>query len=219
MSSAQEADVPILIEGANALMLDIDYGTFPYVTSSNTGLGGIFTGLALNPRKIKDVIGVVKAYTTRVGGGPFPTEDLGKDGVALQEIGREYGVTTGRRRRTGWLDLVVVKYSTTINYYTALNLTKLDVLDTFDTIKIAIAYRDPETDEVLPSFPADLDTLSKVKIEYHEMKGWKETTTGTVKYNHLPNNARAYIEFIERFIGVKVSYIGTGPEREDMITK
>lgn len=123
--SAQESNTPILVEGANALMLDIDYGTYPYVTSSSTGLAGCFTGLALNPQQVKNVIGVVKAYTTRVGGGPFPTEDLEEAGTKLQDIGREWGVTTGRKRRCGWLDLVVVKYSSTVNFYTALNITKL----------------------------------------------------------------------------------------------
>ena len=143
IASAEASNSRILIEGANALMLDLDFGSYPYVTSSNTGLGGIFTGLALNPRKVTAIIGVVKAYTTRVGGGPFPSEDETEEcGIKLQEIGREWGVTTGRRRRCGWLDLVVVKYSCSINHYTELNLTKLDVLDTFPKIKIAIGYQD-----------------------------------------------------------------------------
>ncbi|KAI9836177.1 MAG: hypothetical protein M1838_005114, partial [Thelocarpon superellum] len=140
ISSAQAANRKILVEGANAIMLDLDYGTYPYVTSSNTGIGGVFTGLALNPFKIQDIIGVVKAYTTRVGAGPFPTEQINEIGEKLQEIGHEYGVTTGRRRRCGWLDLVVVKYSATINHYTALNLTKLDILDTFSELRIATSY-------------------------------------------------------------------------------
>lgn len=125
MESAQDSKSPILVEGANALMLDIDYGTYPFVTSSNTGLAGCFSGLGIDPLNIKNIIGVVKAYTTRVGGGPFPTEDLGEVGTKLQDIGREWGVTTGRKRRCGWLDLVVVKYSRAINRYRSLNLTKL----------------------------------------------------------------------------------------------
>ena len=129
------------MEGANALMLDIDYGTYPYVTSSSTAIGGVITGLGIPPSAIKRVLGVVKAYTTRVGGGPFPTEDLGTVGETLQEVGAEYGVVTGRRRRCGWLDLVVMKYSTMINGYTALNLTKLDVLDGFEEIKVATGYK------------------------------------------------------------------------------
>jgi len=219
IQSAQQTNTPILIEGANALMLDIDYGTYPYVTSSNTGLGGVFTGLALNPTKISSIIGVVKAYTTRVGGGPFVTEDLGEVGSKLQEIGREFGVTTGRRRRCGWLDLVVVKYSAAINHYTSLNVTKLDVLDTFPTIKVATAYLHPVTGEKLESFPADLELLGSVKVQYEELKGWEKTTTGAKTFYDLPKEARAYIEFIEKFVGTKVQYIGTGPGRESMITR
>ncbi|KAI4136617.1 MAG: hypothetical protein L6R39_007703, partial [Caloplaca ligustica] len=157
MDDAQKKDTNILVEGANALMLDIDHGTYPWVTSSATGIGGVFTGLALSPFKIKEIIGVVKAYTTRVGAGPFPSEQLNPDGEKLQSIGREYGVTTGRRRRCGWLDLVVLKYSCAVNHYTCLNLTKLDILDSFATIKVAVAYKDRASGEVLESFPADLD--------------------------------------------------------------
>jgi adenylosuccinate synthase len=154
---------------------------------------GIFTGLSLNPAKISSIIGVAKAYTTRVGGGPFPTETLGDVGTKLQEIGREFGTTTKRRRRCGWLDLVVLRYSTTINHYTALNLTKLDVLDTFETIKIATAYLHPDTGEELPSFPADLDLLSRVKIVYHEMPGWREPIREARAFSDLPKPARDYV--------------------------
>jgi len=189
------------------------------VTSSNTGLGGVFTGLAINPTQIKSIIGVVKAYTTRVGGGPFATEDLGEAGTKLQEIGREFGVTTGRRRRCGWLDLVVVKYSTAINHYTSLNVTKLDVLDTFPTIKVATAYLHPTTGEKLESFPADLELLGSVKVQYEELKGWEKPITGAKTFYDLPKEAREYVEFIEKFVGVKVQYIGVGPGRESMITR
>lgn len=216
---AQDNNTKILIEGANALMLDIDYGTYPYVTSSNTGLGGILTGLAINPFKIENIVGVVKAYTTRVGEGIFKTEDLGEAGTKLQEIGREWGVTSGRKRRCGWLDLVVVKYSTAINHYSLLNLTKLDILDTFPTIKIAIAYKDPETGEEIPSFPADLSVLERAEVVYHEMEGWNKPTTHAKTYYDLPKQARAYVEYIEKFVGVKVGWIGTGPARDDMITR
>ncbi|KAJ5054842.1 uncharacterized protein L3040_001104 [Drepanopeziza brunnea f. sp. 'multigermtubi'] len=219
MDDVQKRNKSILIEGANALMLDLDFGTYPYVTSSNTGLGGIFTGLALNPAKTSNIYGVVKAYTTRVGGGPFPTEDLEEAGTKLQEIGREFGVTTGRRRRCGWLDLVVVKYSTAINHYTALNVTKLDILDTFPTIKVATAYVDPLTGEELASFPADLEVLGRVQPKYVELKGWEKSITGAKSFYDLPKAAREYVEFIEEFIGVKVKFIGTGPGREAMITR
>ncbi|KAH6673796.1 Adenylosuccinate synthetase [Halenospora varia] len=219
MQSVQQGSQPILIEGANALMLDLDFGTYPYVTSSNTGLGGIFTGLALNPTKVKNIHGVVKAYTTRVGGGPFPTEDLGEVGNKFQEIGREFGVTTGRRRRCGWLDLVVVKYSAAINHYTSLNVTKLDILDTFPTIKVATAYIDPETGKEMDSFPADLELLGKVKVKYEELKGWEADISKARTFEELPENAQKYVLFIEEKVKIKVQYIGVGPGREAMITR
>lgn len=219
MSDAQRTNKKILIEGANALMLDIDYGTYPYCTSSNTGLGGIFTGLAIDYRKIDNVIGVVKAYTTRVGEGIFKTEDLGEVGTQLQEVGREWGVSTGRKRRCGWLDLVVVKYSTAVNNYTALNLTKLDVLDGFEKIKVAVAYKNPDTGEEMDFFPADLGLLERCEVVYKELDGWNKPTTAAKSYYDLPKQARAYIEFIEEFVGVKIAWIGTGPSRDDMITK
>ncbi|KAH6624638.1 Adenylosuccinate synthetase [Chaetomium sp. MPI-SDFR-AT-0129] len=217
MQTAQASGVDILIEGANALMLDIDYGTYPFVTSSNTGLGGVITGLAVNPRKIKEVVGVAKAYTTRVGEGIFKSEDVGEDGKKLQEIGREWGVSTGRKRRCGWLDLVVLKYSASINYYTAWNLTKLDVLDTFPTIKVAVAYKDTATGSELDYFPADLNFLEKCEVVYKEFEGWQSSTTAVKKFADLPKQAQAYVKFVEEYTGVPVKWIGTGPARDDMI--
>ncbi|EGS20791.1 uncharacterized protein CTHT_0026290 [Thermochaetoides thermophila DSM 1495] len=217
MANAQKNGVEILVEGANALMLDIDYGTYPFVTSSNTGLGGVITGLAINPRTIKEIIGVAKAYTTRVGEGIFKTEDTGEVGQKLQQIGREWGVSTGRKRRCGWLDLVVLKYSASVNYYTAWNLTKLDVLDTFPTIKVAVAYKDPETGAELDYFPADLSYLEKCEVVYKELEGWMKPTTSVRKWEDLPPQAQAYVKFIEEFTGVPVKWIGTGPARDDMI--
>ncbi|KAH7375038.1 Adenylosuccinate synthetase [Plectosphaerella cucumerina] len=224
MEDAQNKDTKILVEGGQALMLDITFGTYPYVTSSSTGIGGVLTGLAINPRKLDQSIGVVKAYTTRVGGGPFPTEDLGEVGTKLQEQGREWGVSTGRRRRCGWLDLVVVKYSHAVNHYDSLNLTKLDILDNFPTIKVAVAYKDPKTKEVVPSFPADLDYLATVDVEYVELPGWNKPTTGAKTFFDLPKEARDYVLFIEKFLAVngkgpKVRWIGTGPGREEMIDR
>ncbi|QUC19208.1 uncharacterized protein UV8b_03449 [Ustilaginoidea virens] len=215
--SAQESNMNIVVEGANALMLDIEYGSYPYVTSSNTTLAGIIGGLALNPKNITETIGVVKAYTTRVGHGAFKTEDTGEIGTKLQELGREWGTSTGRRRRCGWLDLVVVKYSASINYYSALNLTKLDVLDTFEAIKIAIAYK--VDGEELDSYPADLDVLDRAEVIYHEMPGWQKPTTDAKSFYDLPLQARDYVEYIEKFVGVKIKYIGTGPSREAMIKR
>jgi len=217
IESAVRSDVKMLIEGANALMLDIDNGTYPYVTSSNTGLGGIFTGLNLHPRKIKEIIGVVKAYTTRVGSGPFPTEQLNSHGEQLQTIGREFGVTTGRKRRCGWLDLVVVKFSTAINWYDSLNLTKLDILDSFPEIQIATSYRLDGKD--LPAFPADLSILEKVEVVYESLPGWESSTVGLRKWDDLPENAKKYILFIEKFVGVRIRYVGTGPGQENMIVR
>nr|POE56775.1 adenylosuccinate synthetase [Quercus suber] len=217
IESAVKGNVRMLVEGANALMLDIDNGTYPFVTSSNTGLGGIFTGLHLNPRKIRETIGVVKAYTTRVGSGPFPSEQLNEHGERLQQVGREFGVTTGRKRRCGWLDLVVIKFSNAINWYDAINLTKLDILDDFDEIQVATEYS--YNGQPLASFPADLNVLSSLEVKYETLPGWKSNTVGLSRYEDLPENARKYVEYIERFVGVPIKYIGTGPGRESMIMR
>ncbi|KZV71919.1 AMPSase 1 [Peniophora sp. CONT] len=217
LHSALASGKRVLVEGANALMLDLDYGTYPFVTSSSTTIGGVCTGLGLPPRAIGQTIGVVKAYTTRVGGGPFPTEQLNDVGVHLQEVGREFGVTTGRRRRCGWLDLVVMKHSCLINGYDSLNLTKLDILDDIAEIKVAVRYLVDEKE--LPGFPADLDVLAKVDVVYVTLPGWKTSIAEITEYNALPDNCRKYIEFIENFLNVPIEYIGVGPGRESMIRK
>ncbi|KAL3492878.1 Adenylosuccinate synthetase [Aspergillus germanicus] len=207
-----------LVEGANALLLDLDHGTYPFVTSSSTGLGGAVQALSLNPTSIKNIIGVVKAYTTRVGSGPFPSEQLNESGDKLQSVGREFGVTTGRKRRCGWFDLVLLRYSQSINHYTALNLTKLDVLDDFDEIKVGVAYTLPDGTRLENTIPADAEVLNKVEVEYITLPGWKSKTMGVKKYEDLPVNARKYIEYIEQQLGgVPVKWIGTGPARDDMI--
>ncbi|EEY18629.1 adenylosuccinate synthetase [Verticillium alfalfae VaMs.102] len=205
MTSAQQSDTKIVVEGANALMLDVDYGSYPFVTSSSTTLAGIIGGLTLNPKNITETVGVVKAYTTRVGWGAFKTEDT-----------EEYG---WQQASGDWtrMDLVVVKYSNSINYYTSLNLTKLDVLDTFETIKIAIAYK--VDGQELDSYPADLEILERAEVVYHEMPGWQTPTTNAKTYVDLPKKARDYVEYIEKFVGVEIKYIGTGPEREAMIRR
>ncbi|QID87574.1 Adenylosuccinate synthase [Saccharomyces pastorianus] len=217
MHKAIEAKKKILVEGANALMLDIDFGTYPYVTSSSTGIGGVLTGLGIPPRTIDEIYGVVKAYTTRVGGGPFPTEQLNEDGEKLQTIGAEFGVTTGRKRRCGWLDLVVLKYSTLINGYTSLNITKLDVLDTFKEIPVGISYS--IQGKKLDLFPEDLNILGKVEVEYVTLPGWDQDITKITKYEELPENAKSYLKYIEDFVGVPVEWVGTGPARESMLHK
>ena len=217
VQSVEQGNTPMLIEGANALLLDIDWGTYPMVTSSNTGIGGVFTGLAINPFQLKDVIGVIKAYQTRVGGGPFPTEQINEIGEKMQNVGREFGVTTGRKRRCGWLDLVLIKYSNAINHYTSFNLTKLDILDDFDELKVAVSYK--LDGQEVESFPATLDLLSKVEPVYKTFPGWKTATTGIKTFKDLPENCKKYIEFVEEFTGVGVRWIGTGPAREDMISR
>ncbi|KAJ7594533.1 AMPSase 1 [Mycena floridula] len=208
----------VLVEGANALMLDLDYGTYPYVTSSSTAIGGVLTGLAIPPSCIGKTIGVVKAYTTRVGGGPFPTEQLNEIGVHLQEVGHEYGTTTGRRRRCGWLDLVVLKYSCLINGYTCLNLTKLDVLDTLPEIQIGVKYVAKDGKELV-GFPASLDLLETIDVEYVTLPGWKQDISEIKSYDALPENCRKYVEFIEEFLDTPVEWIGVGPARESMLRK
>ncbi|KAI1500838.1 Adenylosuccinate synthetase [Biscogniauxia marginata] len=219
MRSAQQSNTKIVVESANALMLDVDYGSYPFVTSSSTMLAGIIGRLTLNPKNITETVGVVKASTLKLN-------DNLRIGTKLQEIGREWGTSTGRRRRCGWLgthnlktlsNLVVVKYSNSINYYTSLNLTKLDVLDTFETIKIAIAYK--IDGEELDSYPADLDILNRAEVVHHKMPGWQKPTTNARTYYDLPKAARDYVEYIEKFVGVKIKYIGTGPDREAMIQR
>lgn len=219
INSAYAAGKKILVEGANAALLDIDFGTYPYVTSSNCTVGGVFTGLGLSFEKVGRVYGVVKAYTTRVGQGPFPTELSYEtpEGKILVDIGREFGTTTGRRRRVGWLDLMILKYSVTLNGYTHLNLTKLDILDTFDEIKIAVGYRHNGRD--LASFPANLEVLSEVEVVYETLPGWKSDITGVRKYEDLPQACRTYIERIEQIVGRHFAWIGVGPAREAMIER
>ena len=219
----------ILIEGANALLLDIDHGTYPFVTSSNTGLGGVFTGLAgLSPAALSapgsNIVGVVKAYTTRVGSGPFPTEldenispTDAEYGERLQRIGREFGVTTGRKRRCGWFDLVLVKYSSDVNCYTQINITKLDVLDDFEEIRVATHYK--VDGQVQDTFPADLDAMERVEMVYKTFPGWQTSTTGCKTWQELPEKAKEYVGYIEKEVGVPVKWIGTGPSRDDMIVR
>lgn len=212
---AIEDNKRILVEGANALMLDLDFGTYPYVTSSSTGVGGVCTGLGLAPRRIGNVYGVVKAYTTRVGEGPFPTEQLNKIGEHLQDVGHEYGVTTGRKRRCGWFDAVVVRYSHLINEYTSLNLTKLDVLDDLDEIKIGVKYT--LDGQVLDSFPADLSQLARVVVDYETLPGWKQDISNVRKFEDLPVNAQNYVRRIEELVGAPVQWIGVGAARDAMV--
>jgi len=207
----------ILAEGANACMLDIDFGTYPYVTSSTTTVGGVCTGIGIAPKYIETVIGIVKAYTTRVGEGPFPTELKDKTGDHLQKKGFEFGATTGRPRRCGWLDIPVLKYSNMINGYSSINLTKLDVLSELDEIKIGTHYK--IDGKIIDFIPSTLEELSKVQVEYISLKGWKSDIAGVTKFEKLPKPAQDYITKIEELLGFKISWIGTGPERESIIGK
>ncbi|KAF9021602.1 hypothetical protein BGZ52_001614 [Haplosporangium bisporale] len=215
MNKAIKGNKKVLVEGANALMLDLDWGTYPYVTSSNTTIGGVCTGLGIPPQTITKVVGVVKAYTTRVGGGPFPTEQLNEIGEYLQTVGFEVGVTTGRKRRCGWLDMVVVNYSTIINGYTSINITKLDILDQLDEIKIGVAYK--VDGEILEGFPANLSLLERVEVVYETVPGWKTDISKCRTFEDLPANAQSYIRRIEALCGVPVEWIGVGVDREDMV--
>jgi len=207
----------VLVEGANAAMLDIDFGTYPYVTSSNCTVGGALTGLGLPLQAFGEVYGVVKAYTTRVGVGPMPTEQLNEVGELLQTRGGEVGVTTGRKRRCGWLDTVLLAYTHLVNGYSAIALTKLDILDTLPEIKIGHKYIGADGKEI-PHFPADMSLLEGVTVEYLTLPGWQCDTSACRSYDQLPANARAYVAQIERLVGVKVKWIGVGKSRSSMIT-
>uniref|UniRef100_A0A8K9XJM9 Adenylosuccinate synthetase n=1 Tax=Oncorhynchus mykiss TaxID=8022 RepID=A0A8K9XJM9_ONCMY len=205
----------ILVEGANAALLDIDFGTYPFVTSSNCTVGGVCTGLGIPPLNIGDVYGVVKAYTTRVGIGAFPTEQLNEVGELLQTRGHEVGVTTGRKRRCGWLDLVILRYANMINGFTAFALTKLDILDVMDEIKVGVSYK--LKGKKIPYFPANMDVLQKVEVEYEKLPGWKSDTSACRKWEDLPGKAQNYIRFVENHVGVPIKWVGVGKGRESMI--
>ncbi|XP_078179789.1 adenylosuccinate synthetase, chloroplastic-like [Carex rostrata] len=218
MNKSIEEKKGVLVEGGQATMLDIDFGTYPFVTSSSPSAGGICTGLGISPRSIGDLIGVVKAYTTRVGSGPFPTELLGKIGDTLRMAGMEFGTTTGRPRRCGWLDLVALKYCCRINGFSSLNLTKLDVFSGFPEIKLGVSYHKPGGERV-ESFPADLELLEQIQVKYEVLPGWESDISSVRNYKDLPQAARNYVERIEEIVGVPIHYIGVGPGRDALIFK
>lgn len=207
----------VLFEGAQGSMLDLDFGTYPYVTSSHPTIGGFITGSGVGVKAITSVIGITKAYTTRVGKGPFVTELLDETGDRIREIGHEYGTTTGRARRCGWLDLVVLKYSAMINGFTSISLMLLDVLSDFETLKICTAYRidGKETQD----FPASLDELAKAEPVYTEMEGFSGDITEVTSFDELPENAKKYIKAIEDFIKVPVRIVSVGPKRSQTIIR
>ncbi|MBI5365988.1 MAG: adenylosuccinate synthase [Planctomycetes bacterium] len=218
LQNASEEGKDILLEGAQGTLLDVDFGTYPYVTSSHSDAGGIAAGCGLPARRVDQVIGVVKAYTTRVGSGPFPTELADALGSGLREKGEEYGATTGRARRCGWFDLVACRYSVRLNDVDALAVTKLDVLDELPAIRVATAYELPgggRTEE----FPADVEALEGARPVYHELPGWRRPTGGVRRRVDLPPEARAYLDYLEEALQVPVQIVSVGSEREQTIVE
>ncbi len=217
LSEATQNGQSILFEGAQGTLLDIDHGTYPYVTSSNATIGGACTGLGVPPKAIGRVVGVVKAYTTRVGEGPFPTELSGAMGNRLRESGSEYGAVTGRPRRCGWFDAVAVRYAARINGLDGLALTKLDVLDGLDRIDICTSYRCGS--RTLTEFPADVGQLAACEPVYESMPGWTTPTAGVRQFDKLPEAARNYLARLEDVSGVRAAIVSTGSERDDTIIR
>ncbi|MER3428076.1 MAG: adenylosuccinate synthase [Pyrinomonas sp.] len=208
----------ILLEGAQATLLDVDHGTYPFVTSSSTTAGGACIGSGLAPHRITGVLGIVRTYTTRVGEGPFPTEMLGEEteiGNLIRERGREYGASTGRPRRCGWFDAFATRYAAEINGFSSIALTKLDVLDALEEIKVCVGYK--LDGRALDSFPAVAQELRRVEPVYATLPGWRRSTLGVTQWEELPEKARRYVEFLEREIGVPIGLISTGPERSQTI--
>ena len=215
LAAAQDARQTILFEGAQGVMLDIDHGTYPFVTSSNTVAGQAATGAGTGPSSVEFTLGITKAYTTRVGSGPFPTEDFGDDGERMGERGREFGTVTGRKRRCGWFDAVMVRQAGLTAGITGMALTKLDVLDGFDVLKICVGY---ECDgAALDYFPSNAADQAKCTPIYEEMLGWSETTYGARSWAELPANAVKYIRRVEELTGIPVALLSTSPERDDTI--
>ena len=215
LDEARRAGRRVLFEGAQGALLDVDHGTYPYVTSSNTVSGQAAAGSGLGPRSVGFVLGIVKAYTTRVGEGPFPTELFDDDGKRLGERGREFGTVTGRARRCGWFDAVLVRQSAAINGIDGVALTKLDVLDGFETLKVCVGYQ--VGDKVLDHLPAGMTDQARAKPVYETLEGWTESTYGARSWKDLPAAAVKYVRRIEELIGCPVAMLSTSPERDDTI--
>ena len=217
LHKALEEDKKVVVEGAQATLLDIDFGSYPFVTSSNPTIGGILTGTGLSATDIGNVYGVIKAYSSRVGEGPYVTELLDETGDRIRELGHEYGTTTGRPRRCGWLDLVTLKYAKRVNGLTALSVNHLDTIGNFDKIKVCVAYdvNGVETSD----FTTNLDVLNHAKPVYKELDGGWGDLSGCKTFEELPENAQKYINFIEEYIGIQAKFIGTGADREAMIVR
>ena len=207
-----KADKIVLFEGAQGMLLDIDYGTYPYVTSSNTTAGGVCSGIGIGPNMVTNAVGITKAYTTRVGKGPFPTELLDETGDWIREKGHEYGVTTGRSRRCGWLDLVIVKTAARVSGLTSLAVTKIDTLAGLEKIKVCVGYKFNGT--VIDYFPASLEDLAKCEPIYEEFDGWDDSVADVRSYDELPKNVKIYLDRISEFTDTKISIVGVGPKRD-----
>jgi len=207
----------VLLEGAQGTLLDIDHGTYPYVTSSNTIAGGACTGVGIGPTKIDRILGIVKAYTTRVGEGPFPTELNNDLGESIRQRGAEFGATTGRPRRCGWIDIAGLRYAVSINGLTGIGLTKMDILDGMEKIKLCVGYQ--HEDKFYESFTTDLEVLRNGTPVYEEMPGWKDSTIGIKEFDRLPANAKAYIKKIEELLKTPVQIVSTGQKRDEIIVR
>lgn len=208
----------ILVEGANATLLDIDHGTYPFVTSSSPSIGGVFTGTGLSPKYLGESVGVVKAYMTRVGSGPFPTELTDELGDSIREAGGEYGSTTGRPRRCGWFDAVATRYSVLLNGFTCLNLTKLDVLDGLDEIKVATGYT-LKSGDPFSSVPGSLEEFAGVTPVYETLPGWKTSLKDVTSWDALPEHAKNYVLRLEELLGCPFKYIGVGQRRDQLLIR
>jgi len=217
LNDALDRGKEVLAEGAQGTFLDIDFGTYPYVTASNPISGGVCTGLGIGPKRIKKIIGVAKAYTTRVGMGPFPTEMEGELNEKLRTVGNEFGATTGRPRRCGWFDAVIVKYAVALNGIDELIITKLDVLSGINTIKVGVKYF--HEGKPLDKYPLDTTIFENVEVQYEEIPGWNENINNISKFSHLPARAKKYIEKIEELVGIKISAVSVGSSREQIIRR
>ena len=217
LHGALERGANILLEGAQATFLDIDHGTYPFVTSSNPTAGGACAGSGIGPRDISRVVGIAKAYTTRVGAGPFPTEVHGELGDRIVDIGHEFGTVTGRRRRPGWLDLVMLRHAVRVNSLTDIALTKLDVLDDFDTIRVCVGYQLEGRE--LQGFPDDAETLARVECAYVDIPGWKQSLRACRREADLPREVLLLLSLVEQHTKVPVSVVGVGPERDDVVLR
>lgn len=215
INKALSQNKSILLEGAQGMFLDNDWGTYPFVTASSVVSGNATSGAGIAPKNISEILAVTKAYTTRVGGGPFPTELNDETGKKIREIGNEYGATTGRERRCGWLDLELIKFTADINGVTGLAITKLDILDSFSEIKVCTGYK--LNGKKVNYIDGDAEFLDKVFPVYKVFKGWSKPTIGASKFTDLPKEAKEYLNFIEKFVGVKIKYISTGSKRDETI--